>query len=146
MTDAQCMRQTGDYRCVAGRYELVALNGSLLPTEMRENALEQGLELQTFLIEGELELAPDGTYALRFTARYDITAGASYTKEHDSTGTWRFVASALDETSGEIAIVSANGRTTYAAVTRLSLVHRTPSEWGRREAETTWVYIRLTPG
>ncbi len=124
MTEAQRTWQASDHRRVAGRYELVGVNGSLLPAE----------------VDDEME---EGPTLLSLTARYDTTAGASYTKELDSTGTWRFVASALDGTSGEIAMVSANGGTSSAAVTRLSLVHRTRAPWGRRRGpDVRWVYIR----
>jgi len=142
MTEAQRTWQASDHRRVAGRYELVGLNGSLLPAEV-EDEVEEGPALRAFLVEGELLLGLDQSYDLSLTARYDTPAGASYTKELDSAGTWRFVASPLDGTSGEITMVSANGGTSSAAVTRLSLVHRTPAPWGRRRGpDFTWVYIR----
>jgi hypothetical protein len=142
MTEAQRTWQASDHRRVAGRYELVGLNGSLLPAEV-EDEVEEGPALRAFLVEGELLLALDQSYDLSLTARYETPAGASYTKELDGAGTWRFVASALDGTSGEITMVSANGVTSSAAVTRLSLVHRTRAPWGRRRGpDFTWVYIR----
>lgn len=143
MTDTQRIWQASDHQRVVGRYELVGLNGSLLPAEMDDEAPEGGPAIRSFLVGGELRLAPDRSYALTLTARYETPSGASYLKEADSAGTWRFVASALDETSGEIGLVSANGGTSSAAVTRLSLVHRTRAPWGRRRGpECTWVYIR----
>jgi len=142
MTEAQRTWQVSDHRRVAGRYELVGVNGSLLPAEV-EDEMEEGPALRAFLVEGELLLGLDQSYAFSLTARYDTPAGTSYTRELDSTGTWRFVASALDGTSGEIAMVSANGGTSSAAVTRLSLVHRTRAPWGRRRGpDVMWVYIR----
>ena len=119
MTEAQRTWQASDHRGVAGRYELVGLNGSLLPVEV-EDEVEEGSSLRAFLVEGELLLALDQSYDISLTARYDTPAGASYTKELDSAGTWRFVASALDGTSGEITMVSASGGPSSAAVTRLS--------------------------
>jgi hypothetical protein len=143
MTDTQRIWQASDHRRVVGRYELVGLNGSLLPAEMDDEASEEGPVVRAFLVAGELRLALDRSYELTLTARYETPSGASYLKEVDSAGTWRFVASALDETSGEIALVAANGGTSSAAVTRLSLVHRTRAPWGRRRGpECTWVYIR----
>ena len=51
--------------------------------------------------------------------------------------------SALDESSGEITLVSAGGGTSSAAVTRLSLIHRTRAPWAAKDGTTcTWVYIR----
>ena len=147
MTDAQRTWPASDHRRVAGRYQLVGLNGSLLPVEVEDDGSEEGPELRAFLVEGELHLALDQSYDLSLTARYDTAGGASYTKELDGAGTWRFVASALDETSGEIALRSTNGGTSSAAVTRLSLVHRTRAPWSRRRGlEDTWVYIRRGPG
>jgi hypothetical protein len=147
MTDPQRIWQASDFRRVTGRYELVGLNGSLLPAEMEDEAPEGGPEVRAFLVEGELHLALDQSYALTLTARYATPGGASYSKEVDSAGTWRFLASALDETSGEIALVSTNGGTSSAAVTRLSLVHRTRAPWGRRRGpDCTWVYIRREKG
>ena len=142
MTEVQRTWQASDHRRVAGRYELVGVNGSLLPAEV-EDEVEEGPALRAFLVEGELLLGLDQSYGLSLTARYDTPAGASYTKELDSAGTWRFVASALDGTSGEITMVSTNGGMSSAAVTRLSLVHRTRVPWGRRRGpDFTWVYIR----
>jgi hypothetical protein len=142
MTEAPRTSQASDHRRVAGRYDLVGLNGSLLPAEV-EDELEEGPALRAFLVEGELLLGLDQSYDVSLTARYDTPAGASYTKELDSAGTWRFVASALDGTSGEITMVSTNGGMSSAAVTRLSLVHRTRVPWGRRRGpDFTWVYIR----
>jgi hypothetical protein len=147
MTDAQRTTQASDQRRVAGRYELVGVNGSLLPVELEDEMSEEGPELRAFLVEGELYLALDQSYDLSLTARYDTAAGTSYTRELDSAGTWRFVASALDQTSGEVAMVAANGGTSSAAVTRLSLVHRARAPWGRRRGpECTWVYLRRSTG
>lgn len=142
MAEAQRTWQASDHRRVAGRYELVGVNCSLLPAEVEDEA-EEGPALRAFLVAGELLLALDQSYDLTLTARYDTSAGASYTKEFDSAGTWPFVASALDGTSGEITLASTKGGTSSAAVTRLSLVHRTRAPWGRRRGpECTWVYIR----
>ena len=52
MTEAQRTWQASDHRGVAGRYELVGLNGSLLPVEV-EDEVEEGSSLRAFLVEGE---------------------------------------------------------------------------------------------
>ena len=64
MTDAQRTRQASDHRRVAGRYELVGLNGSLLPVEVEEDGSEEGPEVRAFLVEGELHRrrGPDYTW------------------------------------------------------------------------------------
>jgi hypothetical protein len=85
-------------------------------------------------MSGELRLEPDGSYHHALTARYDA-ASASYTRVLENGGTWRFVSSPLDESSGDVTLVSDKGRATTAAVTRISLVERDPAGF-------TWVYLR----
>ena len=127
---------------VVGTYDLVGLNGSLLPAEIDDGS-EPETVFRAFLLGGELDLAEDYSYGLRLTARYDTTCGASYTKELDSAGTWRFLTSALDSTSGEIRLEAPNGGMTIGAVTRLSLVLTTRAPWaGKQGMALTWVYIR----
>jgi hypothetical protein len=86
-------------------------------------------------MSGELRLEADGSFHHALTARYEAAAGISYTRVVERAGTWRFVRSALDETAGDIALVSENGRTSTVAVTRVSLVQRDP-------AGPTWIYLR----
>jgi hypothetical protein len=57
MAEAQCTWQASDHRRVAGRYELVGLNGSLLPAEVEDEV--EGPALRAFLVEGELLLGLD---------------------------------------------------------------------------------------
>jgi hypothetical protein len=57
MAGAQPTSQASDQCRVAGRYELVGVNGSLLPVELEDDALEddaseEGPELRAFLAEG----------------------------------------------------------------------------------------------
>ena len=135
----------GTVERMVGRYELVGVNGSLLPAEVGDDS-EPDAGLRAFLLEGALCLSADCTYDLSLTARYDTPAGTSYRRELDSGGTWRFLASALDESSGEITQVSTNGRTSSAAVTRLALIPRTRGPWASKGRGTcTWVYLRRSP-
>ncbi|HEU5039907.1 MAG TPA: hypothetical protein VFT84_03740 [Gemmatimonadales bacterium] len=128
---------------VTGSYDLMGVNGSVLPAPVDEAPVAEGGELQCRILAGELRLDEDGNYRLALTARYDGGPGTGYTRVIESAGTWQFLASALDDRSGEVTLLSANGRTTSAAVTRLSLVHRTrvPAA-GMDGLEFTWVYIR----
>ena len=91
---------------VVGRYELVGVNGSLLPASMEE-----------------------------------AEAGAGGLRTISSGGTWRFLPSALDRTSGEIRLSSGLGQTS-AAVTGVSLVHRMRGPELPPGAQAHWVYIR----
>jgi hypothetical protein len=119
---------------VTGSYDLMGVNGSVLPA---------AVALQCQVLAGELRLGEDGGYRLALTARHEAGAGAAYTRVLESAGTWRFLASAVDDRSGEVSLLSADGRATSAAVTRLSLVHRArvPGT-GPAGLEFTWVYIR----
>src|SRR5512134_1381086 len=128
---------------VTGSYDLMGVNGSVLPATVDEASREAGEELRCRILAGELRLDEDGRYRLALTARYDTGAGATYTRVLETVGTWRFLASALDDRSGEVSLLSVSGRATTAAVTRLSLVHRTrvPGS-GPEGLEFTWVYIR----
>jgi hypothetical protein len=92
------------------------------------------------VLGGELRLEIDGTYVLELTARYELPAGASGVRTIASGGTWRFLPSALDRTSGEVRLTSGEGQTS-AAVAGVSLVHRTRPE-RQAEAQAHWVYIR----
>ena len=108
-----------------------------------EDDSEPDAGLRAFLLDGELRLLADQTFELSLIARYDTAAGASYTTALDSRGAWRFLASALDDESGEITLVSAHGAVSSAAVTWLSLVHRTGPPWrAERGHASTWVYLR----
>ena len=88
----------------------------------------------------ELRLETDGTYVLELIARYDLSAGAGGVRTIASGGTWRFLPSALDRTSGEIRLSSGEGQTS-AAVAGVSLVHRMRPE-RRSGNQAHWVYIR----
>jgi hypothetical protein len=129
---------TGD-ATVVGRYELVGVNGGLLPVALDPE--DGGPDLAgCSVLAGELRLEPDGTYFLELTARYDLPAGVGGTRTVASGGTWRFLPSALDRTSGEVRLTSGEGQTT-AAVAGVSLVHRTRGA-ERRPGPRHWVYIR----
>ena len=52
MTEGQRTWQASDHRRVPGRYQLVGVNGSLLPAEVEDEA-EEGPALRVFLVEGE---------------------------------------------------------------------------------------------
>ena len=126
---------------VVGRYELVGVNGSLLPASMDQDEAGAGDLHQCSVVAGELRLQEDGTYVLELTARYDTPAGAAGLRTVSSGGTWRFLPSALDPTSGEVRLNSGSGQTS-AAVTGVSLVHRTRGAQPPSGAHAHWVYIR----
>ena len=120
----------------------MGVNGSVLPATVDDPSMGAGPEHRCRILAGELRLEEEGQYRLALTVRYDAGAGASYTRVLESVGTWRFLASALDHRSGEVSLLSAHGRATTAAVTRLSLVHRTRVPGGVAGLEGTWVYLR----
>jgi hypothetical protein len=124
---------------VVGRYELFGVNGSLLPASMGEAGA--GDLHHCSVVAGELRLERDGTYVLELTARLETPAGAGGLRTISSGGTWRFLPSALDRTSGEIRLGAGPGQTS-AAVTGVSLVHRTRGPEQVPGARAHWVYIR----
>jgi hypothetical protein len=126
---------------VVGRYELVGVNGSLLPASIEQDEAGAGDFQHCSVVTGELRLESDGTYALELTARLETPAGAAGLRTISSGGTWRFLPSVLDRTSGEIRL-SSGQRQTSAAVTGVSLVHRTRGPELPMGAEAHWVYIR----
>jgi len=125
---------------MVGRYELVGVNGSLLPASIEQVEAGAGDLHHCSVVAGELRLERDGTYVLELTARLETPAGAGV-RTISSGGTWRFLPSALDRTSGEIRLSSGLGRTS-AAVTGVSLVHRTRGPELPTGAQAHWVYIR----
>jgi hypothetical protein len=128
-----------EHATVVGRYELVGVNGGLLPVSLDPEA--SGSEMAgCSVLGGELRLETDGTYVLELTARYELPAGASGIRTIASGGTWRFLPSALDQTSGEVRLTSGEGQTS-AAVAGVSLVHRMRPE-RQSEGQAHWVYIR----
>jgi hypothetical protein len=130
---------TMEHATVVGRYELVGVNGGLLPVSLDSGA--SGSDMAgCSVLGGELRLEIDGTYVLELTARYELPAGAGGVRTIASGGTWRFLPSALDRSSGEIRLTSGE-RQTSAAVAGVSLVHRMrPEQQGGTQAH--WVYIR----
>lgn len=62
MAGAQPTSQASDQCRVAGRSELLGVNGSLLTVELESDASEEGPEFRAFLVEGELHLAPDQSW------------------------------------------------------------------------------------
>ena len=126
---------------VVGRYELVGVNGSLLPVSIEQDEAGAGDLQSCSVVSGELRLECDGTYVLELTARLETPAGAAGLRNISSGGTWRFLPSALDRTSGEIRL-SSGLRQTSAAVTGVSLVHRTRGPELPTGAQAHWVYIR----
>jgi hypothetical protein len=119
---------------VTGAYDLMKVNGRILPAPVDETGARDWDLIHCRIMSGELRLDPDGNYYQALTARYD-TAGASYTRVLENGGTWRFVSSPLDESSGDVTLLSRHGRAITAAVTRISLVERD-------RAGFTWVYLR----
>ena len=125
-----------------GRYELAGVNGAQLPTaiEPQEDAEEA---LSCSIVAGELRLESDGTYAIELTARCENRLGARTSRALSSRGTWRFLRSALDPSSGEVVLVSTSGRTTSAALAGTALVHRFPGPAvATSRALCHWVYIK----
>jgi hypothetical protein len=130
---------TMEHATVVGRYELVGVNGGLLPVSL--DPVTSGSDMAgCSVLGGELRLEIDGTYVLELTARYELPAGAAGVCTIASGGTWRFLPSALDRTSGEVRLTSGEGQTS-AAVAGVSLVHRMRPE-RQSEAQAHWVYIR----
>lgn len=126
---------------VVGRYELVGVNGSLLPASIGQDEAGVGVLDNCSVMAGELRLECDGTYVLELTARLEAPAGATGLRTISSGGTWRFLPSALDRTSGEIRLSSRVGQSS-AAVTGVSLVHRTRGPELPNGVQAHWVYIR----
>ncbi len=126
---------------VAGRYELMGVNGSLLPAPL--DARPDAGAIRATIIAGELRLNPDGSYRLTLTARFDTPSMGYYTRVLGGSGTWRFLMSALDPTSGEVLLTPPEGPSTSAAVTGVSLVHRTRGPCDQRGGpESNWIYVR----
>ncbi|HWB42539.1 MAG TPA: hypothetical protein VG500_14860 [Gemmatimonadales bacterium] len=123
---------------VAGRYELVGVNGSLLPVSLEADQPGPG---GCSVVAGELRLQGDGRYILELTARYDTPAGAGGIRTIATGGTWRFLPSALDRTSGEVRLISGPTQSS-AAVAGVSLVHRLREPERHPGAQAHWVYIR----
>jgi hypothetical protein len=129
---------------VAGRYELMGVNGSLLPASIDPEQSQEGAEAsRASIVAGELRLGADGEFRLSLTTRIEAAAGAGDTRSLTVRGAWRFLASALDPTSGEVLLIPPEGPTTSAAVTGVSLVHRArgPHATGDRR-EANWIYVR----
>ena len=125
---------------MVGRYELVGVNGGLLPVTLEpDEGSSEGAGCS--VLGGELRLESDGTYVLELTAQFDLAAGAGGVRTICSGGTWRFLPSALDRTSGEVHLASGQGQTS-AAVAGVSLVHRMRRPERHPGAQAHWVYIR----
>jgi hypothetical protein len=102
-----------------------------------------GEAFQGGMIAGELRLIPDGEYRLSLTARLDTATGERFTRVLTSRGSWRFLASALDPTSGEVLLTWPDGQVTSGAVTGVSLVHRTRGPHGGGDPrDANWIYVR----
>jgi hypothetical protein len=93
------------------------------------------------VIGGELRLEGDGTYVLEIIARSELPAGSGGPRTIASGGTWRFLPSALDRTSGEVHLMSGRGQSS-AAVAGVSLVHRLQRPDRHPGGQAHWVYIR----
>jgi hypothetical protein len=132
-----------DRQKVAGLYDLVSVNGSRLPARMEDDSDEHGGQIECYIVAGTIRLGADGTYAREIIARFDASSQASCTRMLASDGSWRFLPSALDDSSGEVLMVSASGPTTGAAVTDVSLVYRTRASGAQvHRIEYNWVYVR----
>jgi hypothetical protein len=130
---------TVEHATVVGRYELVGVNGGLLPVSLDAEA--SGSEMAgCSVLGGELRLEADGRYVLELTARSELPAGGGGVRTIASGGVWLFLPSALDRTSGEVRLTSGE-RQTSAAVAGVSLVHRMGPH-RQSEAQAHWVYIR----
>ncbi len=138
MTEAM---RTGRWT-VAGRYELMGVNGSLLPAPLDDGTDGTPGAIRSSVVAGELRLDPDGGYRLIVTAEFETAGGGRYTRVLTSTGAWRFLASALDSTSGEVQLSPPAGAVTSAAVTGISLVHRTRVPGSSGPRESNWIYVR----
>ena len=129
---------TVEHAKVVGRYELVGVNGGLLPVSLDQEANGSGTGVQ----RPERRAPPRDRRDVRSRAHRPVrlSAGASGVRTIASGGTWRFLPSALDRTSGEIRLSSGEGQTS-AAVAGVSLVHRMRPE-RQSGGQAHWVYIR----
>lgn len=124
---------------VVGRYQLVGVNGGLLPVTLEADDSGSAMD-GCSVLAGELRLEDDGSYVLELTARSDRPPGAGV-RTIASGGSWRFFPSALDRTSGEIRLSSGADQTS-AAVAGVSLVHRIRRPERHPGGQAHWVYIR----
>jgi len=124
-------------------FDLASLNGSLLPVSIEEDGGSEGTWLRSSILAGRLTFSPEGTFALVITSEHADRFGIAHIRSVRSVGSYRFIPSGLDPTSGEVTLISSHGRTTHAAITPISLVHLTQvcSSLGAR-ATCTWVYLR----
>jgi hypothetical protein len=134
-----------DRQKVAGLYDLVGVNGARLPARVRDGMDGDGEQIECCIVAGIIRLESDGTYRRELTARFEAYSQVSCTRVLASGGRWRFLPSALDQSSGEVLLVSDGGQTTSAAVTGLSLVYRTLAPGAVAQVhrlECNWVYVR----
>jgi len=132
-----------DRRKVAGLYDLVGVNGSRLPAAIEDAGEEYGEQIECRIVAGAIRLDLDGTFDREITARFEAGTEASCTRVLSSSGRWRFLPSALDDSSGEVILMAATGPATSAAVTGLSLIYRTRVPGGQlHRIEYSWVFVR----
>jgi hypothetical protein len=74
---------------VTGSYDLMGVNGSVLPAPVDEGSMHDGEEVRCRILAGELRLEEDGSYRLALTARYEAGTRTAYTRVLASDGTWR---------------------------------------------------------
>jgi hypothetical protein len=138
-------RDAGSERWVAGQYELVGLSGALLPVRALAVDWKTREVTRCRITAGALRLQPDCTYVLELASEHDGMSEAIYTQLTSHAGTWRFVPSGLDDTSGSVLFTGANGTEVVAAVTGASLVHYAPmATHALQWTPFNWVYLRRT--
>lgn len=133
----------GSDRWAAGSYELVGVGGSLLPARAAVVHRQTRRVDPCRMLSGNLRLSPDKTYVVELTSEYNGAPDITFTQVMSDCGTWRYVASGLDRTSGSILMTAVNGEQTAAALTGVSLVHYAPVSM--RAVQWTvfnWVYLR----
>ena len=132
-------------RWMTGQYELVGLSGALLPVRAMAVDWKTREVSRCRVVGGTLRLQADHTYVLELASEHDGVAEPTYAQLTSHAGTWRFVPSELDDTSGSVLFTGANGTEVVAAVTGLSLVHYAPmATHALQWTPFNWVYLRQT--
>ena len=133
----------GSDRWVAGQYELAGLSGALLPVRAMAVDWKTREVSRCRIVGGTLRLRPDHTYELELASEHDSPSETTYAQLTSHGGTWRFVPSGIDDTSGSVLLTGADGTEVVAALTGISLVHYAPmATQALQWTPFNWVYLR----
>jgi hypothetical protein len=130
-------------RNVAGWYDLVGVSGSSLPARaLGVHLLTERVDLCRIL-SGTMWLIQGGTYVLEVSSEHDGAPGITYTQIIKDCGTWRYIPSGVDATSGAILLTGFNGEEISASVSGMSLVQQAPLRMRTmRWTMPNWVFLR----